>query len=53
MTENEYIEHIPEGCHFKTVQEHIDYLGLCWSIVHGRVTKEDHSTCKECELYEN
>jgi len=37
MNEQEYQELIPLFCAARTTQEHMDHLGLCWSITNGCV----------------
>lgn len=48
MTENKYQENIPECCKHKTVKQHFDIMLLCWSIISGRVNKDNCDGCKTC-----
>lgn len=55
MNKIEYQNAIPHFCKLRTVQEHIDVLGLCWSITNGFIQKANQSVegpqyCQECEM---
>ncbi len=54
MDEHEYQAAIPIFCRLRTVQEHIDVLGLCWGITYGYVSKlrgeEGPQYCQSCPV---
>ncbi len=57
MNEQQYQAAIPHICKLKTIQEHIDVLGLCWSITNGYVHQqgqgrgnEGPSFCQTCKI---
>ena len=55
MNKQDYQNAIPHACKLKTVQEHMDALGLCWSITYGYVQKanrgvESPQFCHDCEM---
>lgn len=52
-TEGEYAAAIPKWCTYQTLEEHMNYLLLCWSLVH--IVKDGKScpreNCINCDLY--
>ena len=57
MMEPEHYQHlIPHVCPLQTLQEHIDHLGLCWSISSGLMEQkigrgvEGPGPCHWCDI---
>ena len=49
ISETDYAARIPPCCSYRTLESHINGLGLCWSLVHA-VEENRPMDCSRCEL---